>query len=115
MTPRFKDFGNGGLVEVEPLSFKLHDEEFRCLPQIQGKVLLDMVADSQGEDNKLAAELINRFFAKTLEPESFTRFVNLLESEKIVSVDTLGEIVSWMVEQYSSRPTLGSQDSQSGQ
>lgn len=115
MTPRFKDFGNGGLVQVEPLSFKLHNEEFTCLPQIQGKVLLDMVADSQGADNKLAGELLTRFFAKTLEKESYERFVNLLESDKIVSVDTLGEIVAWMVEQYSSRPTQGSEDSQSGQ
>ena len=54
--------------------------------------------------------------AKALIEESLVRFEALLQdSEKIVTVETLGELTSWLVEQYSSRPTPGPEDSLSGQ
>jgi hypothetical protein len=44
-----------------------------------------------------------------MKAESFTRFNELLESEdKIVPVETIGEITAWLVEQYSDRPELRS-------
>jgi hypothetical protein len=46
MTNRFKDFGNGNAVDAKPLSFKLHEEEFHCVPSLQGKILLNLVVDS---------------------------------------------------------------------
>ena len=116
MTARFKDFGAGGGANQEPLSFKLHGEEFKCRPSIQGKVLLDMVANAATIDGAGAALIIPTFFAKVLEEESYARFTSLLEDpNKIVSVEALGEITSWLLEQYASRPTQGSEDSQSGQ
>jgi hypothetical protein len=75
-----------------------------------------MVSDSGSESNGMATSLIDKFFAKVLLPESFERFLKLVEDpSKIVTVEKLGEITSWLVEQYSSRPTLGLEDSQSGQ
>jgi len=116
MTSRFKDFGAGGETNTAPLSFKLHGEEFKCRPSIQGKVLLDMVADAATVDGGGAAQIIPKFFAKVLEEESFSKFTTLLDDpNKIVSVEALGEITAWLVEQYASRPTQGSEDSQSGQ
>ena len=114
--PRFRDFGAGDSIS-EPLSFKLHGEEFHCKPALQGKVLLDMVATAQsGNDSAIANNLIETFFAKALIEESLVRFQILLEDpEKIVTVETLGELTSWLVEQYSSRPTQGPGDSLSGQ
>lgn len=115
-TARFKDFGSGGENNSTPLSFKLHGEEFNCYTNIQGKTLLNMVSQSMQSDTAMAVEVINTFFDKTLQPESKERFDKLInDPEKIVTVETLGEIVSWLVEQYSSRPTQGSEDSQSGQ
>jgi hypothetical protein len=115
MTTRFKDFGDGGVVVTEPLSFKLHGEEFHCKPAVQGKVLLDMVQKAGSGDQAAATEVITDFFNSVLAPESKTRFDALLESDKIVTVETLGEITSWVVEQYTSRPTSGPEQSQSGQ
>ena len=115
-TARFKDFGSGGENISTPLSFKIHGEEFHCYPNIQGKVMLDMVSQSMKEDSSMAVEVINTFFDNTLQPESKQKFDALVKDpERIVTVDTLGEIVTWLVEQYSSRPTQGSEDSQSGQ
>jgi hypothetical protein len=114
MTTRFKDFGAADIV-TEPLSFKLYDEEFNCKTSLQGKVLLDMVAAASSDDAGDAANLVTGFFAKALMAESYERFTVLLESDKIVTVETLGEITSWLVEQYSGRPTAGPTDSLSGQ
>ena len=104
---RFKDFGgsaNG--AKAEPIAFKLWDEEFHCLPEIQGKVLLDMVADSSSEDVSKSSAIATKFFDTVLTDESKVRFDALLiNKEKIVTVETLGEIVGWLVEQYSNRPT----------
>lgn len=104
---RFKDFGSGtgGNASAEPLSFKLHGEEFSCVPQVQGKLMLNLVAESGSNDPAKAAELINKFFKQVLVEESFTRFEALLEHpEKIVTVETLAEITAWLVEEYSGRP-----------
>lgn len=116
MTPRFKDFGDGGVVISEPLSFKLHGQEFHCKPAIQGKVLLDMVATASSTDQAAATKVVIDFFNAVLTPDSLAAFNTLLDTpDKIVTVETLGDITGWIVEQYSSRPTEGPEQSQSGQ
>ena len=104
---RFKDFGSGTSTgEKEPVSFKLHEEEFTCVPEVQGKVLLDLVAKSNNEnDPAAAAQIINTFFETVLHEESYARFDALLNSkDKIVNMETLAEITSWLVEEYAGRP-----------
>jgi hypothetical protein len=105
---RFKDFGAGDQDKpAEPLSFKLHGEEFSCKPKMQGKVLLDLVAKSSAQDNPgEAAAIINKFFELVLVAESYKRFDALVQSDdKIVEVEQLSDIVAWLVEQYTDRPT----------
>jgi hypothetical protein len=107
---RYKDFGSGDKSVKEPLSFKLHGEEFNCVPQVQGKLLLDLVSRAGGDDPAKAAGVIELFFSNVLEDESYTRFQALLDDKhRIVSVDTIGEITGWLVEEYSDRPTEGSE------
>ena len=116
MSKKYKDFGGFSDSQKEPISFKLYDEEFHCRGSLQGKILLDMVALSTSEDAAQNAALIESFFGKVVLPESYERFQKLLEhEEKVVTLDTLGEITSWLVEQYSSRPTTGPEPSLSGQ
>lgn len=116
MTPRFKDFGSGGVAITEPLFFKLHGQDFHCKPAMQGKVLLDMVATASSNDQAAATKVVMDFFEAVLIPESWTAFNALLDTpDKIVSVETLGEITGWIVEQYSGRPMPGPEQSQSGQ
>lgn len=116
MTARFKDFGAGGDAIQHPLSFKLHGQTFECKPAMQGKVLLDMVATASSNDQAAATKVVMDFFDAVLLPESKVAFDTLLETtDKIVSVETLGEITGWIVEQYSSRPQPGPEQSQSGQ
>lgn len=112
MTNRFKDFGSGNTVDTTPLSFKLHGEEFECHKALQGKVLLDLVANSNEDDGAAVAKTIDSFFKAVMDEENYERFDALLrDPTKIVSVETLGEITAWLVEEYSSRPTGGPEDS----
>ena len=105
MTTRFKDFGAGIQEDAEPVSFKLHGEEFECYPQVQGKLLLDLVADSSSDDPVKQSAIVTKFFGFVLKPESLERFDALIsDPERIVSVETLAEITGWLVEEYTNRP-----------
>jgi hypothetical protein len=104
---RFKDFGSGGETSTEEISFNLYGETFACRPAVPGKILLDLVAKSSDEENPgRAAGVVNDFFKVVLMPDSFEKFDSLVsDPERVVEVDTLADIVSWLVEQYSDRPT----------
>lgn len=104
---RFKDFGNGGdSGEREPISFKLWGEEFHCVPVIQGKILLEIVSDSTSEDPAKSALVMEKFFTAVLKPESKKAFDAILsDQERITSLETLSEIVGWLMEEYSNRPS----------
>ena len=113
---RFKDFGAPIDIEkVEPLTFKLYDEEFSCYPEIQGKVVLELASLSESEDSSENASAILKFFARVMLPESHTRFEALTaDPNRIVSVQLLTEILQWLVEEYTNRPTQGSEHSPTG-
>lgn len=112
---KFKDFGVGPAQDaVEPISFKLHGQDFSCRAAVQGRLLLKLVASAN--DPIAGAESINAFFKMVLLEESYDRFEALCnDTDTIVSVETLGEIVGWLVEQYSDRPTSRPEVSPSGQ
>ena len=102
---RFKDFGSGASTNAEPVVFKLHGEEFTCIPSIQGKDLLEIVSDTASEDVATSSAVTLRFFRSVLTTESLVRFDALMDSkERVVSLDTLTDITSWLIEEYTSRP-----------
>lgn len=105
---RFKDFGKGkddGSQSSEPLKFALHGEEFECYPRLQGKTLLQFVEQANADDAASSARVTRTFFEKVMNKETYERFDAMLEDpEKIVTVEALGEIIGWLLEEYSSRP-----------
>lgn len=107
---KFKDFGVGGAdPNAEPIKFSIHGEQFECIPEIQGKVLLELIADSGADDAVRNAEVSNKFFSQVMSQETYDRFNALLTSkDKIVPVETIGDITAWLVEQYSDRPEMRS-------
>jgi hypothetical protein len=119
MTRKFKDFGDIGVVnaaDIEPVSFALLGEEFQCRPAIPGSTLLNFVAKADGANTSAAAGSIFAFFESALTPDDYIRFRALVDSpERIVPMDTLSEIVGWLVEQYTERPTKRQSPSPDGQ
>jgi len=112
MTEKFKDFGSGASEDLPEIKFKLHGEEFECRSAIQGKVLLEVAKSADTGQAANADEIITKFYGSALLPESYERFEALIhDPDKIVTVETLGEITGWLVEQYSGRPTQESSDS----
>lgn len=114
---RFKDFGADQDKPKEEISFKLYGEQFNCRPAIPGKSILNLVAKSGSQDNPgEGAEAITEFFKIVLFPESYERFDALtLDPDRIVSIEKLGEIVAWLAEEYTDRPTSRSEALPSGQ
>jgi hypothetical protein len=113
---RFKDFGRPADADSEPLTFKLHNEDFTCYPAMPGKTLLEFVQRSSSDDIAVSTSAITDFFEKVLVPESYARF-NVLanDPDRIVSMQTLSDIVTWVLETYSDRPSEGSELLPSGQ
>lgn len=109
---RFKDFGSGAEEKnSEPITFKLYGEDFTCVAQIQGRVILNLVADGASGDPAASAKMINGFFKSALTDESYKRFDALLnDKDKVVTVETLSNIVSWLMEEYSDRPNQQPED-----
>lgn len=104
---KFKDFGSFNDKPKEAVTFKLYDEEFSCRPALQGKMLLELISRSTDpNDPGAAAKVVTDFFGFVLLEESKVRFEALTtDDDKIVDVEVLGEIVAWLVEQYTDRPT----------
>ena len=100
---RFKDFGAPS--SDEPITFKLHGEKFTAKGAIQGKVLMNIMKEADADNPAESAGMILDFFDVALLPESKKRFDALLEDDdKIVPVETLAEIVGWLMEEYAGRP-----------
>jgi hypothetical protein len=103
---KFKDFGSAKAADnLPPISFKIYDEEFNCVKQLQGKVMLEFIAGSNSDDSSQIASMIELFFTNVLDDDSLKRFNALThDKDRYVSTETLSEIVGWLVEQYSDRP-----------
>jgi hypothetical protein len=114
---RFKDFGSGVESEKkEPVKFKIHGEEFECVPALQGKTFLDLITKSASEDAAIASSVTMEFLESVLLDESLERFNSLIANkEKIVSLETLTEIVGWLIEEYTERPLAQREGSQTGE
>jgi len=113
---RHKSFAVRNIDDAEPLTFDLGGEEFNCYAEVQGKTILDImkVAAAGDEESRgvLMAVSILDFFEKVMPPEEYTRFEALMEDPKrIVPMDTLSEIMQWLIEEYTDRPTPPSSDS----
>lgn len=108
---RFKDFGSGKPVNKEPITFKLHDEDFEASPALPGVVIIDFVKRSQEADEAGGLSLILDFFKAALLDESYARFAALIEDrDRSVSVETLAEIVEWLLGEYGDRPEEPSEE-----
>lgn len=116
MSSRRKSFRGGRRIEeFEPLEFDLNDQHYKCKPAMQGAVLLDFVARADSESGGASAGALYGFFEDAMEEAEYKRFMEYLNSpEVIIDMDLIGEIASWLVEEYTARPTQQSSSSDTG-
>lgn len=115
-TGKFKDFGKTlTLDEYPPITFALNGEEFTCRSAMPGTMLLDFVRRADSDQGGMAADAVIDFLSKSLEEGDAERFQTMInDPDVIVQVETLGEIVGWLVEQYTARPTKARTRSSNG-
>jgi hypothetical protein len=108
---RHKSFEVKNIDDAEPLTFDLGGEEFTCHPEVQGKMILDIIRTAANEDDPDARGMMMAvgvldFFEKVMDAEEYARFEALMKDPKrIVPMDTLSDIMSWLIEEYTDRPT----------
>lgn len=113
-TPHFRDFGSPVSTD-EPVVFALYGEQFQCIPAMQGTEMIQVITEAVSEDAATNTRAILDFFGRVLRPEDRERFNALTTSEdRIVPMDTLTDIMSWLSEVYTGRPTEPQSSSPSG-
>jgi hypothetical protein len=80
-------------------------EKFQARASIPGNLMLTMTAATRASEG-IQAETMLRLLHRVITKEDEERFFNLLDdSETAVPLDTLGDIVMWLAEQYIDSPT----------
>lgn len=115
--PRHKDFSGGKKIsDFEPLTFTLNDQTFEAKPAIQGTTLLEFVAAADSDSGGAAAGALYDFFKNVMRAEEYARFMDVLnDPDVIIDMELIGDIATWLVEEYSTRPTEQPTASVSGQ
>lgn len=91
---------------VEPIEFELEGETFEAYGQVPGAVLLEFIAASSSEDSTGTAGAILAYLKSSMNRENFKRFDKLIrDPEKVIQLQVLADIVAYLVEERSSRPT----------
>jgi hypothetical protein len=110
---RQKDFGSPVVVdEMEPVGFDLYGQHFECRKQINGIALLRFVREANAEDGARSTQALLDIFERVMPKDEYSRFIELCEDpETIVPIETLSEIIGFLIEVYTERPTAQSGDS----
>jgi hypothetical protein len=111
---RSKDFGSP-VVSDEPVTFTVYDSVFKCVPALQGRSLIKFIQMADNDDAGSSAASLLEFLDNVLVPADKERFKAMCTSAThVVPLETLSEITTWLVEQYTGRPTQPSSDSSVG-
>lgn len=112
-TRKVKSFGKPkegeSLEAAEPIVFELGDEEFEAYGDIPGAVLLDFIKDYGSENGSETAKAIMNYLKSSMDAETYKRFDKVVrDPEKLIKIETLSEVVNYLMEERSSRPSSAS-------
>lgn len=95
-------------ADGEPEVLEDREDTFTALATSPAGVMVDFAAAGSQGGGKSAAALVE-FLAQTLIDGDVDRFAELVRDKRVqIPVQTLGEIVEWLVAEYANRPTLPS-------
>lgn len=108
-TRKIKSFSRKETTPVEPIPFEIEGEEFEAYGQVPGAVLMDFIAESTQDDGGATARAIMGYLKSSMNAENYKRFDKLTrDPEKVIELQTLADIVAYLVEERTSRPTESS-------
>lgn len=106
MAPRkLKSFTSKKTEKVEPIPFELEGEKFEAYGAVSGAVLLDFLAAAAGETSGDTAKALMVYLERSMNASEWRRFNKLIhDPDVLVELETLSDIVSYLIEERSSRP-----------
>jgi len=106
VTKRHRTFTSAAPTQTDPVTFDLNGHVFTCKAALPGAVLLDFVAEADSGDGGRAAAVLVTFIETALIPDDVDQFRFVVrDAETAIPVETIGEIASYLVEEYAGRPT----------
>ena len=101
-------------IEESQIGFVLGETEYQCKAEVQGAVILDFIAAADAGTGAAAAKIVP-FFDHVLPKAELEKFKAQIESEdEIIEIETLSDIVGYLIEEYTERPTPASTPSDAG-
>lgn len=114
MTKRHKIFATHKPAAKSDLTFKLGSQLYTCNDEIQGACILDFIAAADESAARAGARILP-FFNDVLPEKELERFNKQIKApDEIIEMETLSEIVAWLIGEYTSRPTQASEKSDAG-
>jgi hypothetical protein len=112
-TRKLKSFGTPkegeSLEAIEPIAFELAGEEFEAYGEVSGAVLLDFVSHYGSDNGSDTAKAILDYLKDSMDAENYKRFQAIIrDPKKLIKLETLSEIVGYLMEERSSRPSKAS-------
>lgn len=99
----------------EPIDFKLFGQTWDCADDVNGKRLLDNAALLDSESVADQRDGVIAVFTDVIVEDQIEEFLEQLNDPKTrIQLSVLVEIVGWLVDQYTERPTEQPAPSQNG-
>ena len=96
-------------TEVAPLGFTLAGEDFEVFPEAPGIVLLEFIENQTSGTSGGTAKALLGLLRSVMVPEEWDRLNKVLHDPKNrIDIKTISEVVGYITEQYTSRPTSAS-------
>lgn len=112
---RSKSFGSYKPVGAPSMDMTVNGETFKVRGAMSGIQLLNMIKALDGDDQMDSAVTMIEFIRRALLTEDRERGMDFLEnSEPPVPLTTLTEIITWLIEEYTVKPTEPSTPSADG-
>lgn len=99
----------------DPITFSVDGEKFTCVPVLSWTALAGLVKTASEKDPAGMALQIGPFFDSVLVDEDVERFQKILgRKTNAVDIGLLTNIIQWLTEVYTGRPTSPPSDSDGG-
>lgn len=96
-------------VEVAPLGFDLAGESFEVLPEAPGIILLEFIEATTSDEKGANAAALTKFLRSIMTTEEWDRLDGVLHNpDNMIDIKTISEIVGFIIEEYTSRPSEAS-------
>lgn len=112
--PRTFGTRKAGKQKDSQISFILGETLYTCKPDIQGAVILEFIAAAETGSAGAAAKILPFFEDVLPEPDLVKFMAHLKSKDEIVELETLSDLVGYLIEEYTERPTEESEKSEDG-